>query len=206
MCYLDIYERFKTAPIYVSRNSIRDEVLRCLGGAKVKIIRTHTINPSECRGMYFSATNTKHQFVALHGQHVIAVAAGLSRCWERLILVKELMHMLDGAHEATDSGDSLEQVLTELQFQPSSEMSPQGKSEVNALYMALGLLVPEYARVAACTEWMAMRAEGRDDADYQIAKKFRIPEAYVRFLFTIRYVELVEFILARHNHKKVSSS
>lgn len=98
------------------------------------------------------------------------------------MVVKELMHLLDGASSATDSGDSFEKLLTELTGPGSPDRSPQMDAEIECFWRALACLCPERFR----TEFADDRRKNHID-DYGIALKLRIPQQYVPHLFSPVY-------------------
>lgn len=191
MSYKKLYDHCQALDVPISRNTVRDEVLRLTGANRVAIVKT-TLDESVCRGFYLSAKNSNHRIVEQHGCNVICVSRSLNRCWTRFVVVKELMHMLDGAASATDSGDDLEKVLTELTGPGAPAPSPQMDAEVACFWKALAALAPEKERLG----YKALRAEAKID-DYAIALKLRIPQQYVSRLFIPRYEQIVGIITAQ---------
>lgn len=187
MTYDHLYAHVQTLNPHIPRRVIQKQVLALRGAERVEIIRTGLLDPLECRGMYFSPQNENHRLVQLFGKHIILVARGLTRSWERVIIIKELMHMLDCADEATDTGEKFDAVLTELTLSSQAgtgNPSIQTKSEFRAMWMALGLFCPAQMR--------RQLREARDPGgmnDGDIAKSLKLPEVYVPLLFSSFFEE-----------------
>jgi hypothetical protein len=169
--------------LHIPRNDLKAKVVD-LTGRQVKIIKT-ALDVTKCRGFYLSPQNAEHAFVKMLGTDVIVLAQGMNRCWDRFVIAKELMHMFDQPLEATDNGEKLDQLLSELGASQNPP-SPQAMSETKAFWMAMGALCPEAHRKFAETERQQNKV-----SDYDIALRFRIPEQYVPLLFHPRYLEIV---------------
>ncbi len=191
MTFKRVFEACKDAPLHVGRNFLRAQVLAASGINDVKIMKT-SLDPAVNRGFYFSPRNTTHPIVAGHGQHLVVVARALNRCWTRFVVAKELMHLLDGAESATDTGEAFDGLLGELHGQQgtSQTRSPQLQAEIACFWKALACLCPEAHR----KQFAAERAKNHID-DYGIALKLRIPQQYVPNLFEPYYEKQLEGLL-----------
>jgi hypothetical protein len=88
------------------------------------------------------------------------------------------MHAFDDPRAAAD-GDTFDTQLQDLSG-PTTTLSPQGESEYQSFWMALGVLCPEATRLAFQERLVAKQID-----HYAIA--LRIPEQYVPLLFEARY-------------------
>ncbi|MBF0246702.1 MAG: hypothetical protein HQL36_01300 [Alphaproteobacteria bacterium] len=120
------------------------------------------------------------------GAHVIVLARGENRCWDRFVFVKELMHIFDDPMQSTNSGDSFDRLLTDLTGANSPEWSPQMISEVDCFWMALGALCPERERL----KFQKQLEDGQID-DYGIALQLKIPQQYVHNLFRPNFPSII---------------
>jgi hypothetical protein len=137
--------------------------------------------------MYLSVKNSDHQFVKQHGCHIIVLARDLPKEWHHFIYLKEVMHLFDDPLAATDSGDKLEQLLTDFSSPFDWEnASPQYKSEIRCFWMALGIMCPEKVRQT----YIKQREDGSFD-EYAAALQLRIPQGYVPRLFDRRFEETI---------------
>jgi hypothetical protein len=187
MSYKLLYEFSQTLSPKISRRDIRAKSLEITG---IPTIR-HCVNSMDinvCRGMYLTPKNEANKIVSNIGKHVIVTARGLNYCWERFIYVKELMHVFGSSAEATDSGAKFETLLNEFS-KPSNTTSDPMKSEIDAFWMALGVLCPESKR----QEFLSQRAANEID-DYSIACTLRIPEEYVPQLFVPQFNQIIEYL------------
>ena len=189
MSYKIVYERCQSLGGYVSRNHVVNGVTALPNIPPVKIILTG-LDTTKCRGFYLSARNVEHYLVKNHGKTVICIGRGQNRCWTRMVLAKELMHIFDDPEQSTGSVESYESVLTELFLQTSDKWSPQMQSEIDCFVMALGLLCPETFR----RNIMDRHAAGDLD-QYAVALTARLPEAYIPYLFSSHYEEAINRIL-----------
>lgn len=191
MSYLDLYNACQELPITVSRGIIRSKIEELLGGGqRIAVVKTD-MKVEVCRGMYLAPTNQTRRIVQQLGCHIIVLPReGNNRCWERLVTIKECMHIFDGAEEATDTGAAFERLLAEFSGGVSvANVSPQYRAETRALWRAMGVLCPEQARLQLAAE----RDAGL--TDYQIALRLRIPEVYVKFLFEPWYPAEIAAVL-----------
>jgi len=180
--YAQIHARFVDADPRISRNEIRKAVSEATGVPSLQPI-IEGLNPAICMGYYLSP-RAGHRLAQQFGRHVIVLARDLNRCWQRFVFVKELMHVLDGSAESTDSGDKFEAVLNEING--PSPWSEQTTSEVNAFWMALGLLCP----MKVHAELRRQRSRNHV-GDYAIALRLQIPEVYVPRLFEPRFEDYI---------------
>jgi len=182
MSYSEIYHRFAKSTPHIGRNDIRDAVSAVTGIPKFQPILSAALDIKVCRGYYLSP-RSDHPLVTQFGRHIIVLARDLNRCWMRFVLVKELMHLLDGAVDAADTGEKFEALLTEFTGPVSGvAWSSQTLSEFKAFWMALGLFCPAPVH----RKLLAARKSGHI-SDYAIAVQLRIPEVYVPNLFTAAY-------------------
>lgn len=196
MSYARLYDAIQGRQIYIKRNVIRDETLSITGVDRVSIIKTSRFSPDVCRGIYLSPQSAEHPFACTVGQHAILISRHLNQCWERLIIVKELMHLLDGDKEAIDTGEKFDRVLSEI-FVNSGTVCAQTQSEFRALWMALGVLVPEKFRLSLRDAWRQAKSNGVISADLDVAHKLKIPAIYIPVLFSPAYAHEVGSILGR---------
>ncbi|MCP2154937.1 UNVERIFIED_ORG: hypothetical protein J2S29_001271 [Rhizobium sp. SLBN-170] len=191
MSFREFYEARQALPDYINRNVIRDRILGITGIPKISIAIID-VDIEVCRGIYLSPKNPEHALVKQHGNHVIGVARGNNRCWQRFIAIKEMMHMFADPETALDQPAQLEILLEEFSNQQTiSGASPQMESEFNCLWMALAAICREEKRL----EYKDMR-ERNEISEYQIALELKMPQFHVRNLLHPRYREAVDKILS----------
>lgn len=117
-----------------------------------------------CRGLFMSRTDWPHD--------KIYYAAANPDFWKRLVVVKEALHQLDDSFPAswTTNAERFADLLTELTG-PQLHRSNQMQAEVNAYWMALGLLCPEKTRI----QLMQERELGHR-TNHQISLLLQLPE------------------------------
>lgn len=99
----------------------------------------------------------------------------LNRCWARYVTCKELMHVFDSPEEVVSGPERFRELMDEVDSpRMGGDISAMYISEFSAMWMALLILCPRGAR----NEWKA-RLEAGEVTPYQVALRFRIPEAVV---------------------------
>ncbi|PZS80537.1 hypothetical protein A7X74_10940 [Stenotrophomonas maltophilia] len=176
MPYRDLYAYAQELEPVVSRNAIRDKIIELTEASGFRFFRDHDLNPEELCGYYLSPGNAEHQFARqAGGKHVVAFAAGLNRCWERFVVLKEMMHLFDSPLEMTNTADDLDSIFVGM-LDPDfdGKVSPQCMSEFRCFWMALGVVCPERIRAQ-----LQQRRDAGTMTELEIATYLRIPEAYV---------------------------
>jgi hypothetical protein len=169
----------------ISRNAVKDRALALSGKNKITIMKT-AMDLQVCRGFYLSVTNTENNFVRQHGTDVIVIGRDQSKCWDRFIIVKELLHLFDDQKTATSDPEQFGTCLNELARPSGAPLSPAGRREWEAMWLAMSILCPENCRQHFIAELEAERLTA-----YDIALKLRVPVVVVPMLFDPRYEKLV---------------
>lgn len=194
MPYRDLYEFAQTVDAYqgekqyVSRNKLRDKAVEIAGIEKVSHARTG-MDLGVTRGLWLTPTNSDHHFTRQFGGHVILTKRGLNTCWERMVYVKELMHLFDEEDGRASTGEEFDYLLGEFASQGEVERSPQWDSETIAVWRALAVLCPEEARQAFAKERNAVTID-----DYEIALRLKLPQFHVPKLFSPTFERMLEII------------
>lgn len=175
----------------VKREFIRDETLALTGHSSVHPIMTGDLDTDLCRGYFISAANKESRFVQqVGGNNVIVIARDQSKCWQRFVFIKELMHLFDEDGELTGTEASFETVLTELSV-TNPTPSKQTQAESRCFWMALALVCPEKFRL----EFDKKRKLKHVD-DYGIAVQLKIPEEHVFHLLRPDYLEIIANLIS----------
>ncbi len=193
MPYKDLYAYAQDLEPVVSRNKIRDKIIELTGASGFRFFRDHELDPEELCGYYLSPGNSDHRFaVQAGGKHVVAFAKGLNTCWERFVVVKEMMHLFDAELEKTNTADDLDSIFAGM-LDPDFDgrISPQCLSEFKCFWMALGVLCPEKIRAD-----LQRRRDAGTMTELQIATHLRIPEAYVGRLCHPNFKALMTRLIA----------
>ena len=191
MTYHQLYNLFKDADVPVSRRIIWPRTIEISGYAKVRLVKAE-MDIQICKGIYLSGRNVGERLVQQNGSTVIVIARGLDPYWERLVVVKELMHIFDDPERATDSGEKFENLLNAF-ITPSENPCPQMESEVACLWMALGILCPETAR----SHYSELRKKKQID-DESLSHIFKLPLAYIPLVFRSDFQIMIDIAAQRH--------
>jgi hypothetical protein len=176
MPYRDLYAFAQDLEPVVSRNAIRDKIIELTGATGFRFFHDPGLDPEELCGYYVSPGNPDHQFARqAGGKHVIAFAKGLNSCWERFVVVKEMMHLFDSPLEKTNTADDLDSIFVGM-LDPDFDgrLSPQCLSEFKCFWMALGVLCPERIRAE-----LQQKRDAGTMTELEVAQYLKIPEAHV---------------------------
>ena len=114
MSFGQLYNYCQTLGVPVSRANIKAKACELTNTNSVKLFRDG-LDAEAVRGFYISARNTSHPFVRQsQSSTVIVVARSLNECWERFVVVKELMHLFDDPLQSLGTPDEFEQLLAEF--------------------------------------------------------------------------------------------
>ena len=188
MSYKELYDFCQGLDIHIGRDTILDKI-RELSGQEVRWYM-RAMDRTVMRGMFLKfPPGSTHYIAKFFGPNVVAVARGENRCWQRLIIVKEALHVLGPDNKATSTPESFETLLHQIDT-PGGQPSPQTLSEYECLYLALALFCPEEIRL----QFQKERVEQKLD-DLTIATRLRIPQAYVPTLLAPNFKEVIDSII-----------
>lgn len=185
MSYAALYEYCQDLPVPVSRSKIIPKVVELARRPRRPLVLLRTMDPATIAGFIVfpdEDADPAHPFVRWgRGEPVICVARSLNYCWQRFVVIKELMHYFDPPLEKVNTPEDFGALLTEFAA-PQPDRSLAMNSEVSALWMALGIMCPEIRRQSL----ERRRAKG-ELTDLDIAQELKMPAAYVPLLFTAQY-------------------
>jgi len=159
----------------------------------IQIKRTAALPKSHLRGLIIQH---KPNFMphALECKYTIFIAAGLSREMERIVLIKELMHLYfgpdGGGAYATDSQVVLENHMQEMFASSADIRSHQYRAETRALWMSIAVLTPETSRL----RYQAAAEKGNMTVE-DVADELHIPHHTANALLSHRYTQEISSIL-----------
>jgi hypothetical protein len=189
MSYAELYHFCQTQSVPVSRSTILPKVTELTKRPRPPRIMLRTLDPAIIAGFIVWPGQTEHPWVKWgKGEPLIVIARAHNYCWRRFVVVKELMHCFDQSLERVTTPDEFEALVSEFNS-PQLERSNAMKSEVKALWMALGVLCPEELR----QDLERKRAVG-EVTDMDIAMRLRIPVAYVPNLFHPQFKNIMAWL------------
>lgn len=191
MSYAALYEFVQTQnELPIRRKAFLDKVAELTGVPAAKVIMSGLEHRSAL-GYFVSPNNQDHPFIKQTGgdRPVIVVARGLNRCWQRFVMLKELMHCFDTGLQLVGSGQDFSALLEEFVV-PLPDRSMAMESEVRGFWMALSLFCPEARR----QELLRLRDQ-QAMSDLDIATEIRLPEAYIPNLFDPNYKAIVTSLM-----------
>ena len=113
----------------------------------------------------------------------------LNFCGRRFVWLKELMHIFDPEDSYTCSKDHFFDLMSDIETRPIAPSSAY-LTETVALWLALMVFVPKPFRDEAKEQ-----IESGEASEYEIALKFRIPEAVVSALISKHYEDTLNTYL-----------
>lgn len=190
MSYAQLYEYCQTLDVPVSRRNIIPKVCELARRPNPPRIMASGLDPAIVAGFIIWPGVSAHPFARFgRGEPVIIVSRSLNYCWQRFVVVKELMHYFDKPLEMVSSADDFESLISEFSSPRPEHRSPAMGSEVHGLWMALGLLCPELLR-----HDLQRQRETGQMTDMDIAQRLRIPVAYVPPLFDPNFKEYMAYL------------
>lgn len=180
MSFKKLFDYAQGLPLYVRRNAIRDKVIELTEADKITVVRSG-LDTQVCRGYWLTPQNADHPMVKEHGSYIVVSARDNNPCWERFVVVKEMMHLFDTKEQKASDPTTFNSLLAEFSA-PMSPFSPQFDAEIDSFWQALAVLCPQHHR-----ETFRSEIEAQTTDPYEIALKLKIPESYVQRLFEPRF-------------------
>lgn len=192
MSFKELYEFAQHLQIPVGRNDLINKVCELTNKPKPRCCK-EAMDTNRIRGYFVTpgiVSNERLQVLS-DGKPLIVVARDLNYCWERFVIIKELMHYFDTPLEQVSSADEFNSLLDSFTASaPSLDRSEAFNSEITGFWMALGVLCPETKRQEL------LRSHEQSDLPFiEIARLLRIPEQYVPHLFTPNYKNIIARLL-----------
>jgi hypothetical protein len=180
LSFKELFDFAQELPLYVRRNAIRDKAIELTDADAISVVRSG-LDTDVCRGYWLTPQNSHHPLVKQLGHHIVVVARENNECWERFVVVKEMMHLFDTEDQKAADAKMLDGLLSEFSA-PMAPFSPQFDAEIDSFWQALAVLCPQKDREIFRKELL----ENKTD-EYEIALKLKIPESYVTRLFEERF-------------------
>lgn len=189
MSYAELYKYCQGLPVPISRRNVIPKVVELARRPRKPFIMLRTMNPAVLAGfIVFPSTDTDPNHPLLKfgkGEPVIVVSRSLNYCWQRFVILKEMMHYFDQSLERVTNPADFGSLLAEFAG-PQPDRSLAMNSEVKALWMALGVMCPEELR----QEFERQLAHGATNPG-AIAERLKMPLAYVHMLFYPQYKQII---------------
>lgn len=192
MCYRDLYEFAQALHPPLAVANIRNKIPDLVPGRRVTTVELD-VPKERFFGFYISHRNedTIYYPNVRAGSAIIAISEHLDPEWKKFVELKELMHVLDDPLQATSTAKEFEDLLAGLCSDADpNKLSPQYKSEIECLWMALSLCCPETIR----SDYQ-QRRENQQITDAVIAEELVIPERLVIHLCSDRYKANIQYLL-----------
>jgi hypothetical protein len=180
LSFKELFDYAQEQPLYVKRNDIRDKAIELTEAETISVVRSG-LDVNVCRGYWLTPQNVNHPLVKQLGQHIVVVARDNNECWERFVVVKEMMHLFDTDEQKAADAQMLDSLLSEFSA-PMAPFTPQFDAEIDSFWQALAVLCPQEARANFRKDLVDNKTD-----EYEIALKLKIPEGYVQRLFEDRF-------------------
>ncbi|TFW71501.1 hypothetical protein C3Y98_05230 [Methylotenera oryzisoli] len=141
--------------------------------------------------------HSMHSFVAVNsdGSFEICLLNGMTNCWNRFSLCKELFHVVLDCEDARNS--SLPEHLIDFRssiMDGAIEGSESSKSEILTEFAAMQFLFPYQRRLDCLKEIEARKDESIKSVYEDMAVRFRIPRLLVEDYLSPRLIEFFDSI------------
>lgn len=192
MSFLDLYNNRQQFSGRIKRTQVL-ELVREHSGKDLTYFITGKITIDICRGMFLGVDDPQRpEFKWAVGKNLIAIARGNNRCWQRMVLFKECMHLFDEPLQKVGTEDSFEDLIDTFVATSPGQRAPGMESEIVAFWMGLSMFASESERV----ELVQSRTSG-EITDPQIAEKLKMPLQYVPNFMGEAYRSSISLILKR---------
>lgn len=189
MSYNDLYEYCQSLEIHISRKLIKKKLCELTDKPRIATAVSGALDPAICRGLYLSP-NADHPFAEQHGCDVVVISRKIrdsNKCWDRIITVKEMLHIFDDIKDGCDNGDKFDALLSRFAVGESrSDHAEIFESETRCFWRALGLFCPEPQRLK-----FAKSVAENSLTNYDVALRLRIPELYVPHLLRKSFPDIL---------------
>lgn len=161
-------------------NEVRDAVIR-LGMTDRLTFKAVEIEENILRGVCHRYDFRPSVYGEMEERVDILYASSLDQPWQRLVVVKELIHTLDADGHRITTAEEVDDLIRRMARRPElrEPMNWGEASDRVALYQALGILFPFAARALIKEKYDAGRI-----SDEMIAHRAVIPDQFVSFLMS----------------------
>ncbi|MGO7370578.1 hypothetical protein [Rhizobium leguminosarum] len=186
------FDNYTRLPIGV--NTVRDQIIDL--GIQDEI-RFHLvdIDPSILRGLIYRYTKHPAPYATPIFCSEICLAKDQEYEWQRIIAVKELLHITDTEAETAQSERAIDKLIERLSL--PFELREETKSSMNDrshILPALAILVPKEIRAIL----RELRAQDKI-TDIDVARMAKIPDRYGGLVISDIFEGAVELICAQHD-------
>ncbi len=140
-------------------------------------------DPNILKGQLRQEFTPANMYAANHSVSNILFSKGMTRCWQRFVCVKEMIHIFDPLKASTNTYEEIERLTSHLANPPPTiDTSIEYAADMSAQYKAMLVLAPLKLVNSLKAEYAA---SGNDNL--LMAQKLLIPENYVEFIFSSDY-------------------
>ncbi|MBN4053557.1 hypothetical protein JYT97_01575 [Haliea sp. AH-315-K21] len=193
MSYKDLYHHRQTLPFYVKKTEIL-KLAQQYSDKKAMLVRTGKLTSDVLRGLYLSVEDPRRLKINYaQGVNIIFFARdeGNNKCWQRLVIMKEAMHLFDNALESASTSEDFNYLLDDIVMGAPGPKSAGMRSEGIAFWRALSLFLPEEERSS-----ISQRRANGELSDEEIAERVKMPLQHAPQLFGPHYKAYLEIVLA----------
>jgi hypothetical protein len=154
------------------------------------------INSEHLRGQLIEATYSTVPDGAgfLHRKHVIFFASSLDQFWRRLVICKELIHILDPDVCKISTPDALKHLISKIVIPPEfdhevQKCGPAVLNDRNAEYIAVAVLFPLGVRNVLMNKYKQKKI-----GVIEISKLVGIPPKYVVYVMHDNWPEILKLL------------
>jgi len=186
-----LYAQRQSMPFHVKRTQIL-KLAQEISGKEAMLLCTGKLTIDVLRGLYISVDDTSQLNLDFaKGKNLIIFARQNNRCWRRMVIMKESMHLFDSAPESTSTADRFGSLIDDLIVRSPEKPTLEMRSEIFAMWKAVSLFVPEADRAEIAQD----RANGKLHDKNDIADKIKMPLQWVPALFGPNYKDILQILL-----------
>lgn len=189
MSYAALHDFCQSQDIPISRSQLYPKIKKLCGIEKLVIRKTGMCVDNVLGFFVRPGTEIAAMPNWVPGVATVVVSRDLNYCWERFVVIKELMHLFDSELDKLGAAEEFESLIAEM-IGPLPERSVAMESEIVAFWRAIGIVCPEAKR----QEFHRQRDAGRT-SNLDIATALRMPELYVSALFEPNYKAILSSMM-----------
>lgn len=150
------------------------------------------IDPAYLQGFCWVFLDKPHNSINHHRRAWIGYSDKLTREMARMVICKELLHLLDNHAETAQQREQVEELIEQIVLPPDTAAALPVQSDKQGILLALAIMLPRDA-----IDELRPRVERGEVSVETISKHARIPERYVRVALTPLWQRVLDSFAAK---------
>ena len=184
---MDIFNHFSChTKLPVLLEHVVDHILESGVVASIEIFALD-LDPARLQGFCWVFLDKPHNSINHHKRAWIGYSDKLSREMARLVICKELLHLLDNHAETAQQKEQVNDLIDQIVLPLETAVALQTESDHQGILLALAVMMPRDA-----IDELRPRVEAGDISLETIAKHAKLPEHFVRLAFSALWAKVLD--------------